>query len=282
MSVELPPVVSVEELAELRRRGDAPVVVADVRWYLDGRSGRDAHEAGHVPGAVFVDLDAVLAAPASPTAGRHPLPDPEVFAEGLGALGVGDDTVVVAYDDAGGAVAARLVWMLRATVRPAALLDGGLDAWAGPLETGPVEVTRRRTLTPRPWPPERLAGADDLAARRADVVVDARAPDRYRGEVEPVDARVGHVPGAVNVPTATNLDADGRFLSPESLRSRYAVAGVAEGADVVVYCGSGVTACHDLLAIERAGLGPGRLYPGSWSAWSADPDRSVATGAAPG
>lgn len=281
MTDALPPVVTVEELADLRRR-DAPVVVADVRWYLDGRSGRAAFEAGHVPGAVFVDLDAVLAAPPSPTEGRHPLPDPQVFADGLGALGVGDDTVVVAYDDAGGAVAARLVWLLRVTGRRAALLDGGLPAWAGPVESGRVEPPEARTLTPRPWPAERLATAADLADRRPDVVVDARAPERYRGDVEPVDARVGHVPGAVNVPTATNLDADGRFLPPDSLRSRYTVAGVREGTDVVVYCGSGVTACHDLLAMERAGLGLGRLYPGSWSAWAADPDRPVATGPAPG
>ena len=277
----LAPVISVDELAALRR-GDAPVVVADVRWYLDGRSGRDAHEAGHLPGAVFVDLDAVLAGPPSPTGGRHPLPAPEVFADGLGALGIGDDTVVVAYDDQGGVVAARLVWMLRVTGRRAALLDGGLTAWPGDLETGPVDLPAPASLAVRPWPTGRLATEGELAERRPDVVIDARAPERYRGEVEPVDARPGHIPGAVNVPTVANLGADGRFRDPDTLRSLYVVAGVVDGADVVAYCGSGVSACHDLLAIERAGLGPGRLYVGSWSAWSADPERPAADGASPG
>jgi thiosulfate/3-mercaptopyruvate sulfurtransferase len=251
------------------------VVVADVRWYLDGRSGRAAHEGGHLPGAVFVDLDAVLAGPPSPAAGRHPLPDPADFAAGLAGVGIGDGSTVVAYDDAAGTVAARLVWLLRAIGHEAALLDGGLAAWEGPLEPGPV-TPPPAVFTPTPWPGGRLAGIDEAATAR--VLVDARAPERFRGDEEPVDPRAGHVPGAVNLPTRGNLDDDGRFLPPEALRDRYAAAGVGPGAGAVVGCGSGVTACHDLLALERAGVHDARLWPGSWSQWSADPDRPVATG----
>jgi thiosulfate/3-mercaptopyruvate sulfurtransferase len=252
------------------------VVLADVRWYLDGRSGRAAHDAGHLPGAVFVDLDRWLAAPATPSAGRHPLPAPEVFAEGMASLGIGDDDTVLAYDDGGGVTAARLVWMLRVTGHEAALLDGGLTAYDGPLETA-SPVRPRATFTPRPWPAERLADASD-AVDPANVVLDARAPERFRGEVEPVDPRAGHIPGARNVPVREHLDGAERFLPAYVLRERFAAAGVTEGSSVVSYCGSGVTACHNLLALEHAGFGPGRLYAGSWSQYSADPDRPIATG----
>ncbi|SNS41902.1 thiosulfate/3-mercaptopyruvate sulfurtransferase [Geodermatophilus pulveris] len=265
----LPPVV---DPAWLRVHGGG-VVVADVRWYLDGRSGRAAYDAGHLPGAVFVDLDRWLAGPPSPAGGRHPLPDPAVFAEGMAALGIGDDDTVVAYDDAGGVVAARLVWMLRVTGHAAALLDGGVRAWDGPLEQAAPDRAPA-VFTPRPWPVERLAGVEDVLDP-SGVVLDAREPARYRGDREPVDPRAGHVPGAVNVPCRGNLDGDGRFLPAAELRRRYAEAGVTGDGDVVVYCGSGVTACHDLLALEVAGLPAGRLYPGSWSQYSADPDRPV-------
>jgi thiosulfate/3-mercaptopyruvate sulfurtransferase len=283
VTVAVPPVVDVAWIADHRDE----VVVCDVRWYLDGRSGPDAYEAGHVPGAVFVDLDRVLAGPPGGTAGRHPLPDPERFAAEMGRLGVGDDTIVVAYDDAGGMVAARLVWMLRVTGGRAALLDGGLAAVLdgglaavpGPLETGPVEprpVDRR----PVPWPAGAVVDADAVARHAAagGVVIDARAPERYRGDTEPVDARAGHIPGAVNLPYTGNLEG-GRFLAPAELRARYEAVGA--GRDAVVYCGSGVSACHDVLAMEHAGLGRPRLFVGSWSAWSADPDRPVATGYRP-
>jgi thiosulfate/3-mercaptopyruvate sulfurtransferase len=253
------------------------VVLVDVRWYLDGRSGLAAYRAGHVPGAVYVDLDTSLAAPPSVSAGRHPLPDPDVFAAGLGGAGIGDDDVVVAYDDGGGMSAARLVWLLRITGHPAALLDGGLAAWPAPAVLGDEGRAPRR-FRAIPWPDSRIVDADLVAATiktGSAAVIDARAAERYRGDVEPVDQRGGHIPGAVNVPFKENLDpSSGRWLPPTELRDRFARA----GANPIVYCGSGVSACHDLLALERAGLGLGRLYAGSWSQWCADPSRPAARG----
>ncbi|MFD6423256.1 sulfurtransferase [Streptomyces sp. NPDC060198] len=257
------------------------LVLADVRWFLDGRSGRDAYRTGHLPGAVWVDVDTVLSAPADDVDGRHPLPDPEDFARALGALSVGDGTTVVAYDADGGAYAARLVWLLRSTGRPAALLDGGLAAWEGERETGDV-TPEPAVLTPVAWPRDLLRTADEVASGEA-VVLDARAADRYSGAVVlPSDKASGHVPGARSAPWAGNLAPDGSFHTPERLRERFRALGVEEGTGVVVYCGSGVTACHDLLALERAGVTGAALYPGSWSAWSADPSRPVATGQEPG
>ena len=266
------PVVGAAWVREHRAR----VVLADVRWSLDGRSGRDAYDGGHLPGAVFVDLDTRLASPATPTGGRHPLPAPEAFAGAMGELGIGDADTVVAYDDAGGIMAARLVWMLRATGHDAALLDGGLAAWDGPLETEAV-TPAPATFTARPWPADRIATADD-AADRANVVVDGRTRERYLGLDDPVDARWGHVPGARSLPVRENLGADGRVLPVEELRRRFAAVGIDGTAPVVSYCGSGVNACHTLLLAEHAGLGGGRLFPGSWSAWSADQARPLATG----
>ncbi len=292
------------------------VVIADCRWYLDGRSGRTAYEGGHLPGAVFVDLDTALTAHgADPAdAGRHPLPEPEAFAAAMAALGIGDDDTVVAYDDAGGVIAARLVWVLRVTGHEAALLDGGIDAWRGPLASGPGA---RRTefgdahrepagFTAREWPVERLAtihevaaaaeaatadgipatatapaGAPGAAAASAStpLLIDARQRERFEGESDDLDPRAGHIPGALSVPCRENLDADGRLLPVEDLRARLDLG--PGRTEVISYCGSGVTACHNLLAIEQAGLGQGRLFPGSWSQWSRDPARPVQTGASP-
>jgi thiosulfate/3-mercaptopyruvate sulfurtransferase len=252
----IPPFVDAAWLAD--HRDD--VVLADVRWYLDGRSGRAEFEAGHLPGAVFVDLDAHLASPPSPEAGRHPLPDPEVFARGMGEAGIADDSTVIAYDDAGGVVAARLVWLLRAVGVDAALLDGGLD---GPLEAGPSTPAPSR-FTPRPWPAERLAGIDEL---ETSVLLDARDRNRYAGEFEPVDPRPGHIPGARNFPARESI-ADGRLKPADALRAQLAEIGVDEESEVVASCGSGVNACHTLLVLEALGLPPGRLYPGSYSQWS--------------
>jgi len=173
-------------------------------------------------------------------------------------------------------MAARLVWMLRATGHDAALLDGGIVAWDGPLETD-TPPRQSATFAPVPWPADRIATADD-AADRANVVIDARTRERYRGLDDPVDPRWGHVPGARSRPCRENLAADGRFLAAEELRARFEALGVRPGTPVVSYCGSGVTACHNLLAMERAGVGEGRLFPGSWSQWSADDSRPVATG----
>jgi thiosulfate/3-mercaptopyruvate sulfurtransferase len=258
----MPPVVDAEWLAA---HADE-VVLADVRWYLDGRSGTAAYEAGHLPGAVFVDLDEWLAAEPTVEGGRHPLPEPEVFARGMGSLGIGDRTTVVAYDDAGGTIAARLVWLLRVTGHDAALLDGGLTAWSGPLSLAPV-VREPAAFTSVPWPAERVAGIADLSS--AEHLVDARQGERFRGEVEPVDARAGHIPGAESLPCRESLDSDGRFLPPAQLQSRLAAIGISAGDDVVSYCGSGVTACHNLLMLELVGYGAGRLYPGSWSQYAA-------------
>lgn len=278
------PLISGDELARLLTgEGSSAVVVADVRWYLDGRSGQAAYEAGHVPGAVFVPVDGVLAAPLGRGPGRHPLPDPAVFAAAMAGLGIGDDTFVVAYDDAGGSVAARLWWMLRATGHRAAVLDGGIAAWPGELETGAGPEPRSATFTTRPWPHEQLVDADAVAAF-GGVLLDARAGERYRGEVEPVDPHAGHIPGALSAPWTEQLDpATGRFLAPGGLRARFASLGVQDGADVVAYCGSGITACHALLALEAAGVDArARLYAGSWSDWCAQPSRPMATGASPG
>jgi thiosulfate/3-mercaptopyruvate sulfurtransferase len=273
--VVLPVVVSAGWLA--RHRDE--VVVADVRWYLDGRSGRAAYEQGHLPGAVFVDLDRWLAAPRSESGARHPLPDPATFAEGMAAAGIDDEAAVVAYDDAGGVVAARLVWMLRVTGHAAALLDGGLAAYEGQLSTD-VPTPARARFTPHAWPARRLADVADVEDPRL-VVLDARDHERYTGEVEPVDPRPGHVPGARSLPARENLDARGRFLPVDVLRRRFSAVGVEPTSTVVSYCGSGVTACHTLLALELAGFGPGRLYAGSWSEYSSDPSRPAATGEAP-
>lgn len=274
-----PPVVSVDWLSA--RMGG--VVLCDVRWYLDGRSGRAAYDSGHLPGAVFVDLDRWLAGPPTSADGRHPLPDPRVFAEGMRAAGVNDDSVVVAYDDAGGAYAARLVWLLRTCGRAAALLDGGIDTWSFPLsKVTPVIMPGRFTLAG--WPGDAIASAADVTAAidAGHAVIDARAPQRYAGTSEPVDPRAGHIPGAVNLPFTGNLgDRTGRFLDAERLADRYRDAGVGTAGSAIVYCGSGVTACHALLAIEQAGLPAARLYAGSWSQWSADERRPVATGSLP-
>jgi thiosulfate/3-mercaptopyruvate sulfurtransferase len=271
----IPPVVDQNWLSRHR-----DVVVADVRWYLDGRSGQAAYTAAHLPGAVYVNLDEWLAAPASVGSGRHPLPDPERFALGMATVGVGDGDTVVAYDDGGGVIAARLVWMLRVIGHDAALLDGGLGAYDGPLES--VATLRpRATFTPRAWPPDRIVDLEGVRDT-GSVVVDARDRGRYRGEPDPVDARSGHIPGAKSVPCRENLGADGTFLPIAELRERFAAVGVTDGAEVVSYCGSGVTACHNLLALEYAGFGPGRLYPGSWSQYAAVGDLPIATGDLPG
>jgi thiosulfate/3-mercaptopyruvate sulfurtransferase len=260
----LDPVISVEAL----ERDAGAVRIVDVRWYLDGRSGRDAFVAGHIPGAVFCDLDTVLAGHGAPTAGRHPLPSPAAFASALGALGIAVNDTVVAYDDTGGGTAGRLVWMLRAIGQPAAILDGGLAAWHGPrsgLEAAPTAVAREAIA----WPPTLLEDLADLDALPSSaVVLDARAPERYSGAFEPVDPRAGHIPGASNLPWTSLLGDDGRLASAEALQAAFRQAGIERADDLVASCGSGVTACMLLIAAEHAGLGRGRLFVPSFSGWS--------------
>ena len=273
--IEIGPVVDSTWWHEHR----SEVVLVDVRWYLDGRSGEAAYEHGHIPGAVFVDLEQWLSGDASLESGRHPLPDPAVFAAGMSQAGIANHDTVVAYDDAGGVIAARLVWMLRAIGQKAALLDGGIGQYHSELETGsPARPVAH--FSPRPWPSSRLATIEETADP-TKILIDARNADRYRGENDPIDPRPGHIPNARNVPCRENLTAEGTFLPIHELRRRFEEVGVTRADQVISYCGSGVTACHNLLALELAGFGQGRLYPGSWSQYSRNLDRPIATGSAP-
>lgn len=250
-------------------------VLADSRWYLDGASGRDEYQRGHLPGAVFIDLDMWLSGPASPEAGRNPLPDPAVFAEGMREAGIKDADTVVAYDDAGGVIAARLVWMLRSTGHDAAVLNGGVDAYPGQLTTE-SSPRPRGDFTAGAWPARHLADISD-AASALYLTMDARNRDRFEGKQDPIDPRPGHIPGAVNVPCRENLRANGQLLPEPQLRANFERAGVASANNTISYCGSGVTACHNLLMMEHLGMGQGRLFVGGWSQYGHATDRPVAT-----
>jgi thiosulfate/3-mercaptopyruvate sulfurtransferase len=268
----------------LRRRPPGATVIADVRW-VRGGSARRAFEAGHLPGALLFDIDGELSAPPFDGPGRHPLPSPEAFAGVLGRAGIGAETPVVVYDDVRGSVAARLWWMLDVLGHPVALLDGGLEAWEGLIETGPGRRAVPVPITPRPWPRERIADAGEVASALRSgsaIVIDARAAERYRGEAEPIDPVAGHIPGARNAPWMLSLDEAGSFLGAAELRGRFAELGVTDAARAITQCGSGVTACHAMLAMRLAGLGDGRIYEGSWSDWVSDPSRPVAGGPEPG
>ena len=263
--------------------GEQDLVVADCRWYIDGRSGEAAYDAGHIPGSVYIDVDRHLAGSPVVGPGRHPLPSPEHFAAAMGQLGIGDDTIVIAYDDSSGSVAARLWWMLTITGHRAAVLDGGISAWTGQLSNDLSMATVPTTFTPVPWPMGSVidvVGVDTLRRSSSAVLLDARSEERFRGEPNPIDKRLGHIPGAHSAPWVDNIDPHtGRFRSPAELRSRYRELGVSPARAAVCHCGSGITACHNLLALEIAGFRGARLYPGSWSDWAADPDRPVVSGA---
>lgn len=259
------------------------VVVADVRWSPTGGTAEAerAFAEGHIPGAVFLDIDRDLAGvPFVDGPGRHPLPSPEAFARVLAANGIGDDDQIVAYDDVGGSVAARLWWMLDAPGRRAALLDGGLAAWSAPLEMGPAPGRPPSAPSVGPWPADRLADAEAVAAAvgAGGTVLDARVTERFRGQVEPIDPVAGHIPGARSAPWTDNLDDHGRFLSADVLAEHYRALGVTRDELTIAYCGSGVTTCHDLFALRLAGFGDARLYEGSWSGWVSDRARPVAVG----
>ena len=271
----LSPLIDVEGLAALLPGG----TVLDVRYRMGGPPGPEEYAAGHVPGAAYVDLDTALADPPGDR-GRHPLPEVSAFEAAMRAAGVDDDRPVVVYDDWAGRAAARCWWLLRwAGHRDVRVLDGGWSAWraAGqPVERGgPSPGNPTGDFTARPGGLPVLTAEEVLDFAATGLLVDARAPERFRGDVEPVDPVAGHVPGAVNVPTEANLDGDGRFRPAEELRALYA----AGDRPVAAYCGSGVTAAHDVLALAVAGV-EARLYPGSWSEWVRDPDRPVATGGA--
>ncbi len=254
-------------------------VLADVRWYLDGRDGRASYENAHLSGAVWVDLDHQLAGHDRPAIeGRHPFPTPAAFAAAMGELGIAHDSVVVAYDDTGGLTAGRLAVMLRMLGCDAAVLEGGLGAWPGEVETGPGRVPTQATFAPLDWPADRLADEADIARVTAvgGAVLDARSPERFRGEVAQIDKRPGHIPGGRNAPWSAVLNADATVRSADELRTHYGDLGV--DGETIAYCGSGVSACMNVLAMEHAGLGTPRLYVASWSGWSADPQREAALG----
>jgi thiosulfate/3-mercaptopyruvate sulfurtransferase len=293
MASAVHPLISVEELAAALH-SSAPPVLLDVRYKLGGPPGIENYRAGHIPGAPYVDLDTQLAGPPG-EGGRHPLPETADFETAMRSAGVRSGDPVVVYDDGDGTIAARAWWMLRYYGHEQVqVLDGGFAAWAAagePVSTeDAVAPAGDFTASPRHMPVLDAAGAAALA--RTGILLDARAPARYRGEIEPVDRVAGHIPGALTAPTAGNVTASGHFRPAEELQARFRDLGVgadaagttADGAaDTAVgaYCGSGVTAAHEVLALELAGV-PAALYVGSWSGWVADPDRPVATGPQPG
>lgn len=276
------PLIDVAELASLL--GSPQLLVLDCRFDLFNPAvGREAYAAGHIPGAVFAPMEHDLAAPRRPGTGRHPLPAPGEFAAALGRWGFTDDSRVVAYDQGSSAWAARLWWMLRARGHSRVqVLDGGWAAWLA--AGGDVDTSVPR-VTPTQVPARGFAGALDSAQVAAELaqgriaVVDARAADRFAGRNETIDPVAGHVPGALNHPFTANLGEDQRWLPPAELRRRWAPhLERAAGRTMVAMCGSGITACHNLLALELAGVRDTRLFAGSWSEWITDPSRPVATG----
>jgi thiosulfate/3-mercaptopyruvate sulfurtransferase len=272
------PLISVGALVELLATGPAPALL-DVRWELGGRSGALEFAEGHVPGAAFVDLDRELAGPPG-SGGRHPLPSADDFAASMRAAGVRNRQTVVVYDEASSTAAARAWWLLRFYGHAeVAVLDGGFAAWVAadpPIETGHARVQAGDfDSSPGAMATVDADGAGRLA--RNGVLLDARAPERFSGQREPIDPVAGHIPGARNHPTLGNVDQAGRFLPAERLREGFRRAGVTTETAIGAYCGSGITAAHQVLALELAGY-PASLYPGSWSEWITDPNRPVATG----
>lgn len=270
--ITLPPIVSIGDLDQDGIAGDRDVVVVDARLTFEGPSGRQLYEAGHLPGAIFVDVDDLISAPKARNRGDRPLPSPEDFAAGLGAVGIGRETPTVVYDDYGSLAAGRLVWMLRTIGQQAALLSGGIAAFDGPLSKVEhrLEPVKRTAV---PWPEASLASADDAAAQGAGpgVLADSRGALAYAGSAD--DPTTGHIPGAISLPWRNSLNDQNEFLDAAALTIRFEDVGV--DGDTVLYCGAGVSACYNALAVEAAGLGRPRIYIGSWSHWSGDPKRPV-------
>jgi thiosulfate/3-mercaptopyruvate sulfurtransferase len=274
------PLITAGQLAARLAAGD-PVTLLDVRWRLGGPPGRELYAAGHIPGAVFVDLDTDLAGTPG-SGGRHPLPDPADFQSALRRAGVSDSRLVTVYDDADSTAAARAWWLLRyfghQEVR---VLDGGFRAWTAgghPADTAaPPDDDRDGNFTARPGQLGVLDADSAAALAGTGLLLDARSAERYRGESEPVDPVAGHIPGAVSAPTSENVSPEGTFRSAADLAARFRGLGATGERPVGAYCGSGVSAAHEVLALTLAGI-PAALYPGSWSEWVTDPSRPVATG----
>lgn len=281
MSGTQEPLVEVDRLAAELDDADPPTLL-DVRWRLIGPPGHDDYLAGHLPGAVFVDLDTALCGPPG-VGGRHPLPDPAALQAALRAAGVRAGHAVVVYDGGDGLAAARAWWTLRwAGHWPVRLLHGGFPAWVAaglPVSTdAPAPTSGDIVVRPGDLPVLDAGQAAELAAADDAVLLDVRAAPRYRGEVEPIDPVAGHVPGAANLPAGEYVGPDGRFPAADVLRERFAAAGVTGARAVGAYCGSGVTAAQAVLALHLAGRTDAALYVGSWSNWVADPTRPVASG----
>ncbi|MFI6862507.1 sulfurtransferase [Streptomyces sp. NPDC050421] len=274
------PLIQVDELRALLADA-APPTVVDLRWGGQGPTPEQRYLAGHLPGAVRADLDADLAAPPGPR-GRHPLPDTEAFLAAARRLGIDQDRPVVVYDQRDATISARLWWMLRHYGHPAVrVLDGGYEAWVragAPVETGPGAPVAPGGFAGVPGGMPVLAVDEVPDAAAKGFLLDSRLPERFRGEVEPLDPVAGHIPGALSAPTFDNSAPDGRLRTPEELRNRFAGLGLTHDRPVAAYCGSGVTAAHQVLALRLAGF-DAALYAGSWSEWVADPARPVATGA---
>ena len=288
MTRPLRTLIQTEELAA--RLGDPDWVVVDCRFTLsDPDAGIESWRRSRLPGAHYLHLEYDLSGPVTETSGRHPLPDPAALAARLGQCAITPHSRVVLYDDSFGSIAGRLWWMLRWLGHDTvALLDGGFQKWSRErreLESGRPGVRRgagRLNARPRRDAWAGAAEVEQALARGDALLIDARVPERYSGEEEPFDPVAGHIPGAVNRPFDDNLDIDGTFLSPQELREAYeALLGGLPPEQVIHVCGSGVTACHNLLAMEIAGLGGSRLYPGSWSEWIADPRHPIAVGESP-
>ncbi len=283
-----PLLVSTEWLAE--HSNDSNIRIADVRWYLfeKDKTGHGEYLRGHIPGAVYLDIDADLAAHARGGPGRHPIPTPAAFAESMARAGIGANTHVVAYDDRGGATASRLWWLLRYFGHDRiSLLDGGITQWIAEGRALQISIPAvpSSSFVPRPRP-ELLVNKDIVNTLRDDpraLVLDVRVGERYRGEVEPIDPRAGHIPGAQNAPFAGNLRGanDLRFLSQADLRSRFERLGAVKAERIVAYCGSGINACQTVFALNLAGFDRALLYEGSWSDWSRDANLPAATGPNP-
>jgi thiosulfate/3-mercaptopyruvate sulfurtransferase len=267
--------ISTSELA--LRLGDEGLALIDCRFDLaDVAAGRRLYEAAHIPGAVYAHVNDDLAGPPTGTNGRHPLPDPDAFTATLGRLGIANDTQVIAYDQDTGMYASRLWWMLRWLGHDSvAVLDGGYAKWSAEARPTTPGVERKAARVFRGVPQAAMV-ASIAEVSAGSPLLDARAPERYRGDVEPIDRVPGHIPGARNHFYKDNLTEDGVFRTPAELRTMFEQSlGDIQAERLVCYCGSGVTACHNLLALEHAGLHGARLYPGSWSEWSSDPGRPV-------